>query len=162
MLDEIYKVDLEKDIAEQQKIIDMRTKNGRLTKEQIDKGCKLCEIYDSIKKSESYYRELNIFTEIANLLDFDYKEVMEIYREKEIIDIYKECIESHGFVVRFANWDYDQIYYAFTGENRKHGKEINVYTWTESREIISEVESNKVPDFIMNNENVKEMIKGIG
>lgn len=162
MSEEIYKIDLEKAIIQQREIIDTRIRSSSLTEEQIRKGYKLCEIYDSIKKGESYCRELNIFNEMATLLDFDYKESIDIYREKDILDIYEECIEYHGFIVEFVNWDEDHIYYAFTGENRKHGKEINVYTWTESREIISEVELSKVPDFIKNNENVKEMIKEIG
>ena len=108
----------------------------KLTEEELKKGAKLCRLEEAAKKWGSQQESLRIFHETCQLLEFDYKEAIEIQREKEILDILKEAQVENGslFVVR---GDASETYYALSKED--------AYVWDSVEKIIRSVSQNHLP-----------------
>lgn len=70
------------------------------------------------------------------MLDFDGREVIEIQRDKNELEIFEEIAEFGGYVV-----EVDHSYHAIS----KHG---DYYTWSVMDRGIQCKELNEVPDYI--------------
>ena len=135
-MDGIFELDLEITLKQKEMELSYMLLHTNLTEEELKKGAKLCRLEEAAKKWGSQQESLRIFHETCQLLEFDYKEAIEIQREKEILDILKEAQVENGslFVVR---GDASETYYALSKED--------AYVWDSVEKIIRSVSQNHLP-----------------
>lgn len=135
-MDGIFELDLEITLKQKEMELSYMLLHTNLTEEELKKGAKLCRLEEAAKKWGSQQESLRIFNETCQLLGFDYKEAIEIQREKEILDILKEAQDEDGslFVVR---GNAGETYYALSKED--------AYVWDSVEKIIRSVSQNHLP-----------------
>lgn len=135
-MDGIWELDLDVTLKQKEMEINYLLLHTDLTEEELKKGAKLCRLEEAAKKWGIQQESLRIFNETCQLLGFDYKEAIEIQREKEILDILKEAQVENGslFVVR---GDAGETYYALDKED--------AYVWDSAEKIIRSVSQNHLP-----------------
>lgn len=163
----MQRLDVEKLIEEQKHGIEYRIKNSGLTKEQLKKGFKLVSLADKVQEvcdgfmpngyernhlsdeasdilnkceAKAEHAILEVFHEILDMLDFDGREVIEIQRDKDELEIFEEIAEFGGYVVE-VDHEVDRSYHAIS-------KRGDYYTWSVMDRGIQCKELNEVPDYI--------------
>lgn len=156
---EVYRIDIEKAIEDQKRIVENLRKEYELSNEEMNKARSLCDIYDSITKRsndpERYERHV-ILHQVAKLLDFDYKAGMDLCREEDILEMYEEIETDGGFGIGYKNWDGLSVhYYFFPFVTKQIG--YDVYCYYTDR-IGERIKMEDLPDFILNNDDVKKLM----
>ena len=158
-----FYVNLEEAIENQKNIIANMKSSCQLTEEQIRTGYKLCEMEDLVysESGGEQHARKKIFEEMGSLLDYDYKKVIAIEREKQILDIYEETYESEGICIVIEG-ELD-ICYAISSEKCTNRISISAYRFSSSYRFpsgqsIENIKWADLPNNIKNNDAIKKKL----
>lgn len=156
----IFEINIEDEIKFQKDCILNMKKNCNITDEQVDIARKLCNIYDDNNISNGRHRWMVLFKEMAELLNFNYRDAMAIVRMEKIVEILEETLKRHGSVV-YTEWgeDSSKKYYAINSEKWRHGTDVFAYVWNDIDKVITNIEECDFPYEFEENEDISKLIE---